>query len=129
MALATAASAFVNFGFLIYKLRVRVGVLDGRRILNSLVRVTLASAVLTTVMGESTKQATTSTPASANAFTEAASFTESLKLLSMVRVVVTLGFTVLAPSSKALTEARMLGIGNPMMKPSLPDFEAAPAAM
>ncbi len=46
LALATSIAAFVNFGFLIYKLRVKVGPLDGRRILNSLVRICLASGAM-----------------------------------------------------------------------------------
>jgi putative peptidoglycan lipid II flippase len=44
LALATAAAAFVNFGFLFWRLRRRVGALGGKRILDSLARVCLASA-------------------------------------------------------------------------------------
>lgn len=46
IALATALAAFVNFGFLMIKLRQRVGALDGKRIANSLGRVILASAAM-----------------------------------------------------------------------------------
>lgn len=44
LALATAVAAFVNFIFLVVRLRRRVGQLDGRRILNSFYRVCLAAA-------------------------------------------------------------------------------------
>jgi putative peptidoglycan lipid II flippase len=44
LALATAVAAFVNFGFLLFRLRQRVGNLDGRRIFNSLWRVCLSAA-------------------------------------------------------------------------------------
>jgi putative peptidoglycan lipid II flippase len=44
LALATSVAAFVNFGFLMVMLRKKVGALDGRRIMNSLLRVCLASA-------------------------------------------------------------------------------------
>jgi putative peptidoglycan lipid II flippase len=46
LALATAVAAFVNFGFLMVRLRQRVGRLDGRRILNSFLRVTAASLAM-----------------------------------------------------------------------------------
>jgi len=44
LALATAAAAFVNFGYLVVRLKQRLGRLDGRRIVNSLTRVCLAGA-------------------------------------------------------------------------------------
>jgi putative peptidoglycan lipid II flippase len=44
LALATAVSAFVNFGFLLYRLRRKVGAIGGKRIFDSLWRVCLAGA-------------------------------------------------------------------------------------
>lgn len=46
LALATALAAFVNFGYLLWRLRQRVGRLDGRRIFNSLGRVCLAAGAM-----------------------------------------------------------------------------------
>jgi len=44
LAAATAIAAYINFFFLLFMLRRRIGRLDGRRILNSFVRVCLAAA-------------------------------------------------------------------------------------
>ncbi|MEW6516110.1 MAG: murein biosynthesis integral membrane protein MurJ [candidate division FCPU426 bacterium] len=46
LALATALSAFVNFSYLLWRLRKRVGRLDGRRIIGSLARVCLAAGAM-----------------------------------------------------------------------------------
>jgi putative peptidoglycan lipid II flippase len=46
LAMATVIAAYVNFFYLIVRLRMRLGSLDGRRILNSFVRVCLASAAM-----------------------------------------------------------------------------------
>src|SRR5215469_13954504 len=77
------------------------------------------AAVCTTVEGESTIIETTSTPLSASALTASASLAGSTQASSTMSCVVALGLTDLAPSSNALTDVRMLGIGYPITQPSL----------
>src|SRR5229473_1359571 len=73
------------------------------------------SAVCSTVAGESTIIVTTSTPLSASALTASASLAGSTHALLTITCVVAFGLTDSAPSWNALTEVKMLGIGNPMI--------------
>src|SRR5919199_4942863 len=85
------------------------------------------AAVCTIVAGESTIMVTTSTPLSASALTASASFAGSTQALLTINCVVTLGLTDLAPIWKALTAVRMLGIGKPIIQPSLLVLVVLPA--